>query len=254
MSVCWRSRAPEKPAPANRGSRRCRCVRSTSLIRPSASKLPDLGTENYVGGPGCRMHEHHIFELADTAAQHAHNRGDAAAGRYEESLVRRDLAEDEIAAGLVQLDHCSDLNFADQVVAYEAVGHRLHGDRDEAVGAVDRRSERVRTPLPHAVDVNADPYVLTGPVGLPVPPRPDHQGGGVCGFVLDRDNATPQAHVGGKRAEYVEVVLREQRCRGDLSDPDGSLAQPCQRWSFLKGGRHGAQVDLFPVDILDRVL
>ena len=62
----------------------------------------------------------------------------------------------------------------DQVVADLAVGDRLDGDRDAAVGA-RAGGQRVGAPLAHAVDVDADPDVLAGDVAGPAAPGPDQR-------------------------------------------------------------------------------
>ena len=104
----------------------------------------------------------------------------------------------------------------DEVVADLAVGDRLDGDRDAAVGA-RAVGERVGAPLADAVDVDADPDVLAGHVAGPVLARADHQGGGVGGLGLDRHDPAAQVGAPAQRVDQVEEVgghQRGERCLG----------------------------------------
>ena len=68
---------------------------------------------------------------------------------------------------------------ADDVVADLAVRDGLDGDRQQAVGRLAHRGERVGAPVADAVHVDADPDVLAGAVPAPGAAGSDPHGGGV---------------------------------------------------------------------------
>ena len=181
------------------------------LDAPARGQHPQLAGEDDVLGGRRRVHDDDVAELVERVAQHPHHRRDAAAGGDEQDLVRARVGQDELAAGLVEVDEHPDPRAAHDVGADHAFGDRLDGDRDAAVGPVDRRRQRVRAPLAHAVDVEADPDVLAWDVPGPAAPGPDHQGHGVAGLGVDLDDPPAQVGAGAQRAHEVEVVGREQR-------------------------------------------
>ena len=116
------------------------------------------------------------------------------------TFAGRGVGQDEVAARLVELDERPGAGAPHQVVADLAVGDRLDGDRDAAVGAVDRRGQRVRAPLADAVDVDADPDVLARDVPGPAASWPDHERDGVAGLGVDLDDPPAQVGAGAQRA------------------------------------------------------
>jgi hypothetical protein len=200
-----------------------------------------LAGEDDVGCGRRRVHEDDVAELVQRVAQHPHHRCDAAAGRDEQDLRRAWLRQDELAAGLVEVNEHPDARAAHEVGADPAVGDRLDGDRDAAVGAVDRRRQRVRAPLAHAVDVEADADVLARDVPGPAASRPDHQRHGVAGLGVDRDDPSAQVGTGPHRVDEVEVVGRQQRRRHQAHEVDRAVAQAGRDVRGVEQSWHGLQ-------------
>ena len=112
----------------------------------------------------------------------------------------------------------------DEVVADQAVGDGLDGDRDAAVAA-RAVGERVRAPLAYAVDVDADAEVLAGHVAGPVGAGADHDGRGVGGLGVHGLDAAAEVGARAERGEEVHEVGREVRRGGGLGDADQLVAQ-----------------------------
>ena len=112
----------------------------------------------------------------------------------------------------------------DEVVADQAVGDGLDGDRDAAVAA-RAVGERVGAPLAYAVDVDADAEVLAGHVAGPVGTGADHDGRGVGGLGVHRLDASAQVGAGAQRREEVHEVGRQVGRGGGLGDADEVVAQ-----------------------------
>jgi hypothetical protein len=141
---------------------------AVALDEPDAAlggQRPQLAAEDDLGGDGRGVHDDDVLELVHGVAQHAHDGRDAAAGGDEQDLRRAGAREHELAHGLVELHDQAGGGLADEVVAHGAARDRLDGDGDAAVGVGDLRGQRVRAPLPDAVDVDADADVLAGTWG-----------------------------------------------------------------------------------------
>jgi hypothetical protein len=65
--------------------------------------------------------------------------------------------------------------------------------------------------MPHPVDVDTDPYVLTGAVPDPTPARAYHQAGGVRGLRPDRLHPPAQFSRRPQRIEQPEIVVGQER-------------------------------------------
>ena len=104
-----------------------------------------------------------------------------------------------------------------QVVADLAVGDRLDGDGDAAVGPVEGRGDRVGPPLADAVDVDADAG-RTGPGRWPRQPRPGRITRVAASPVSGRTaSIRPRRSApAAQRVDQVEVVGGQQR-RGESS-------------------------------------
>ena len=127
---------------------------------------------------------------------------------------RRRCGEREFACGVVELDDGADRGASHEMVGDLAVGDRLDGDRDAAVGPIGLGGQRVGPPLADAVDVDADADVLPGGVRAPAAARLDDQADGVACFGVDGDDPAAQLGAGAQRVDDVEVVGGNQR-RGD---------------------------------------
>ncbi len=112
----------------------------------------------------------------------------------------------------------------DEVVADQAVGHGLDGDRDAAVGA-RAVGQRVGAPLADAVDVDADAEVLAGHVTGPVGAGADHDRRRVGGLGVDLLDPAAQVGAGAQRREEVEEVGGQQRRGGGLGQADQAVAE-----------------------------
>ena len=89
----------------------------------------------------------------------------------------------------------------------------LDGDADQPVLAPRVGGQRVRAPVPHALDVESDPEVLTRPVARPPVARLDQHGGGVGGLVVDLLDSAAQLARRPQRVDQLEVVVGQQRRR-----------------------------------------
>ena len=123
------------------------------------------------------------------------------------SLAGQRLRQHELALGLVELDHLAGAGAVHQVVGDDAVGDRLDGDADAAVGA-RAVGQGVGAPEADAVDVDADADVLAGHVAGPVAAGLDHDRGGLGGLGGDRDDPAAQLGAAAERVEDVEDVVR----------------------------------------------
>ena len=175
--------------------------------------------------------QHAVVGAREEVAQHADDRRDAGAGGDHEELAALGR-QHELAGRLLEVDQRAGRGAVDEVVADQAVGHGLDGDRDAAVAA-RAVGERVGAPLAYAVDVDADAEVLAGHVAGPVGAGADHDGGGVGGLGVDRLDAAAQVGAGAQRGEEVEEVGREvaawwrPRRRGPGGRPVGGSVGCC---------------------------
>ena len=126
------------------------------------------------------------------------------------SLPTRSAGSTNSPCGLLEVDQGAGLAVVHEVVADQAVGDGLDGDRDQAVGA-RAVGQRVGAPLADAVDVDADAEVLAGHVAGPVGAGLDQQGRGVGGLGVDRDDPAAQLGARAQRREEVEEVGGDER-------------------------------------------
>ena len=152
------------------------------------------------------------------------------------------VRKDELAAGLVEVDEHPDPGAAHDVGADHALRDRLDGDRDAAVGPVDRGRQRVRAPLAHAVDVEADPDVLASNVPGPAASGTDHQGHGVAGLGVDLDDPAAQVGADAQGAHEVEVVSREQRRGHQPHEVDRAVTEAGSDVARVERSGHGLKV------------
>ena len=103
------------------------------------------------------------------------------------------------------------------------------------------RGQRVGPPLADTVDVDTDADVLAGHVATPAAARLDHQGDGVAGLGVDRDDAAAQGGAGAQGVDDVEVVGGNQRG----GDPLGELHDPPPQCADVVG--RGAVVVMTPL-------
>src|SRR4051794_11880435 len=134
-----------------------------------------LLAEDDVLGVARGVDEQHVVQrvLVLEAAQHAHDRRDAAARADEEQLLRDRVGEHELALDPAERDDAARPAAAHEVGRDGALVDVLDRDGDEAVGAAGVRGERVGPPVAAAVDVEPDAQVLAGPVALPLVAWPD---------------------------------------------------------------------------------
>ena len=159
--------------------------------------------------------EHAGVGGGEEVAQHADDRRDAGAGGDEEQLADQVVGEHELALGLLEVDQGAGLAVVHEVVADQAVGDGLDGDRDQPVGA-RAVGQGVGAPLADAVDVDADAEVLAGHVAGPVGAGLDQQRRGVGGLGVDRDDPAAQLGALAQRREEVEEVGRDEGAAGGL--------------------------------------
>src|SRR3569833_1164751 len=159
-----------------------------------------------------RMHVDDVAQAGarGEVAQHAHHRRDAAAGGDEQQAAVEPVRQGE---GPFDLAEPHDLPGADPLDqerrAHPAVD-LLGGDRDEPGGAVRARRQRVRAPVVDAVDDDAQPHVLPGPVPDPVEARPDQHGGRAAPLGLDAFDSAAQLPGRPQGVEQLEVGVRAQ--------------------------------------------
>ena len=97
------------------------------------------------------------------------------------------------------------------------VRDELRRDRDAAVGAPGVGGQRVGAPVVHAVDLDAQPQVLPGPVPRPFPAGLDQHGGRVRRLALDPLDPPAQLARRPQRVDQLEVVVGQER-RGERAD------------------------------------
>jgi hypothetical protein len=184
-------------------------VQLEALVPPR--QVAQLGAEDHVVGVACRMqHDHVSHRAAVEAAQHAHDRRDAAACADEQQLVGQLLGQHEVALDAAQADDA-----ARPAVAHEVRGdgprvNCLDSDRDPAVLALGLARERVGAPVADALDVDTDPQVLPGLVAGPLVAGPDQHGRGVVGLAADLLDPAAQLARRPERVDQLQVVVREQ--------------------------------------------
>ena len=137
--------------------------------------------EDHVVGVGRRMQVDDVAHvaLAIEAAEHGHDRRDAAARGDEEDPLGAILGEDELAFDVGERDDRAGLELAVDVGRDLALLDELRRDREEAIGAAGVGGDRVGAPVADAVDVETDAQVLAGLVAGP----------GVAGADQDRRRA-----------------------------------------------------------------
>ena len=93
-------------------------------------------------------------------SQHPHDRRHAAAGRHEQQRMLESVREDELPGRRREPDQHALAGMADEVLGHQPARDPLDGDGDPAVASPRHRRQRIRPPVPHAVDVDADAHVL----------------------------------------------------------------------------------------------
>ena len=147
-------------------------------------------------------------------SQHRHDGCDATAGSDEQECFRGRVRQREVAFGRLQANDGARFDAVDQVGGQEALGGGFHGDRDVLVAAFGNRRQRIRPPVPFAVDAQTDADVLTrAVVAGESPARPDDDGCRVFGLGFDRHDLAAQFARRPQRVEQRQVVVGEQRCR-----------------------------------------
>ena len=180
------------------------------------------------GGP-----QHALVGAREEVAQHADDRRDARPRGDHEELAARGR-EHELAGRLLEVHQRAGAGLVHEVVADQAVGDGLDGDRDAAVAA-RTVGQGVRPPLAYAVDVDADAEVLAGDVARPVGTGADDDRRRVGGLGVDGLDATAQVGTGAQGGEEVHEVGGEVGRRGRLRDADQVVAQA----SALSGAARG---------------
>ena len=115
------------------------------------------------------------------------------------------------ALDVAQRDDRSRARFANQEGRHLARVDLLGCDADQPVLAVGVRGQRVRTPVPHAVDVDADSDELAWFVSGPAIPGLDQDRGGIVGLVADLLDPPPQLPGRPQRVDHLQVVVWQQR-------------------------------------------
>ncbi|KMO77187.1 hypothetical protein MCHUDSM44219_03417 [Mycolicibacterium chubuense] len=188
----------------------------------SALQFAQLVVEDHRLGRGRRVDVHDVGLLAadPQRTQHRHDRRDAASRRDEQQLFRWRIRQRELPLGGGQPDDRSRFDAADQMRGQESFGGRLDGDRDLALGLLGDRGERIRPPVPAAVDPQADADVLAGlVVPREAPARTDDHRRRVLGLRPDVDDLTAQFPRRPQRVEQRQVVVGQQGRRRAGSEP-----------------------------------
>ncbi len=200
-------------------------------VRPwsrAASSASSSRKERGLGGP------RGVHELDVGVAAPAHERADHRHHRVRplpavSMSSGRGCSADEVALRRAEEEHVTRLGAVD-----EGLGDRAdRGDRDGRVLAA-RRRQRVGAPLPHTVDVDADPGPLAGLVGVPAATRAEVDRGRVGGLAVDAGDDAAQLARGGQGVSPAQEVLgrvrrredrREARERADAGIPPSSQQQ-----------------------------
>src|SRR3954454_15295713 len=176
-------------------------------------QLPELIAEDRVvlGARGVQVDD--VVELAAAieVAQHAHDRGDAAARADEQHAPGQRGGEDETALDAAEPHDRPGLGLAVEEGRDLARLDELGRDADAAVRPPGVGGQRVGAPVMHAVDDHADPQVLAGLVPGPLPARLDVDGRRRGGLALDPLDSPAQLLRGPQRIDQLEVVVGEQR-------------------------------------------
>ncbi len=168
-------------------------------------------------------------------AEHAHDGGEAAAGRDHQQAGGQRVGQHEVAVGLGEPEHLPGLDARGQVGADEAAGDGLDGDRHGPVG-LRRAGEGVGAPLQDTVDADADPQPLAGPVTGPARPGAQHQRHRPAGLRPHLLDPRPQVDRAAEGVDEGEVVVGEQGC----ADGAGHAEQPVAQGGRLRAGRRGS--------------
>ena len=90
-------------------------------------------------------------------------------------------------------------------------------------------AQRVRAPLPLALDVEPDPDVLPGLVADPAEPGSDEHRDGIVGLLVYPLDAAAAFLHRPQRCDQLQIVIDLQRPGEVAQTPDGEAGQPRQR-------------------------
>ena len=192
---------------------------------PGRRQRCEVASKDDVAGGRSGVDEDDVRELVEVVAEHAHDRGDAAAASDEQDLAGARRCHDEVASGVIKVDEGAGLDLVDEMVAHEAAGDRFDRDRDAAVGAVDERGQRVGAPVADPVDLDADADVLAWGVASPASTRVDDEGRRVGSLKANALDATGEIRAGAERADEVEGAWRQQGLGQSVGDSPRSVTQ-----------------------------
>ncbi len=171
-----------------------------------------LAEDHPVGGPR-RVDVDHVAELpaAIERPQHRHDRRDPGAGADEEELARRRVGHVEGAFDAAEPDDVPGPRAVHQVGRDDAAVDALRGDADQAVGTAGVGGQRVGAPVVDALDDDADPQVLAGPVAGPLVAGADQDRDRVRRLPLDPLDPPAQLLRRPERVDQLDVVVGEER-------------------------------------------
>lgn len=168
-----------------------------------------------------------------------HDRRDTTARGEEQHLGRQDSREGELALHRAEHDQRPERARAVDPLRDDAVFLAFHRQGQFVVGAGVVRAQRVRPPVPFAVDVEPDAQVLTRLVTAPPESGGDVEGGRVVGFLVDAVDAAAGLARRPQRVDEPEVVVGRERRREvlqNLEDARHHRRHPDRCTGF---GRHG---------------
>ena len=188
----------------------------------------ELAGEDHPVGAALAVHVNDVTQRSPRgeAAQHAHDRRDAAPGADEEQLYGDGIGKAEGPFHPAQSDDGSRPRAAQQIRRDPSAVDELGRDRDAPVGPARVRGQRVGAPVMDAVDVDSQAHVLPGPVPRPLPSGLDQHGGGGRGVALDALDAPAQLARAPQGVDQLEVVVGAQRVREGAQQREG--AAPCK--------------------------
>ena len=198
----------------------------------------ELATEDHEVGLSRRVQVRHVTDRVGGVemAEHAHDRGDAAAGGDEQELLGRRLGQHEVALDSAERHDRARPAPPHQVRGHLALIDTLDGHADQAIRAVRIGGQRVRAPMSDAVDIDADAQELPRPVTLPAVARLDQHGRRVRGLVVDPLDTPAQLPRGPQRVDQLQVVVGQQRRAERLERPQHTSLERMNVWGHTTFG------------------
>ena len=198
---------------------------------------PQVGAEDHLVGLAGAVQVDHVVQRAAALelAQHRPDRRDAAAGADEQRLLRQRVGQAELALDLAEEDHRARLDLAREERRHQPFLDVLDRDRDEPLGMVGIRGQRVGAPVADAVELGADAQVLPGPVARPRERRAHDDGRRLVGLGLEPHDRPGQLARRPRGVQQPEVVVGDQRKRdrsGDLHRPSPEVGNGGCRRAF----------------------